>query len=96
MKNYSDSGMSERAKLASQAPEELVTEILRLRDELEKSERNYKNAGKAFQTERDKLKNIFEAIQDGIYIVNWECDIEYANPSGYYSAGCDDARHRRV
>jgi signal transduction histidine kinase/DNA-binding NarL/FixJ family response regulator len=72
--------MAERTKLASQNPEELVEEILRLRGELENSENNYKNAGKAFLTEKNKLANIFEAIQDGIYIVNWEGDIEYVNP----------------
>ncbi len=79
IKNYSEIAIAERAKLASQSPEELVSEIIRLRSELEKSENNYKNAGKAFEAEKDKLKNIFEAIQDGIYIVNWECDIEYVN-----------------
>ena len=80
IKNYSDIAIAEQAKLASQNPEEWVSEIIRLRSELEKSENNYKNAGKAFEAEKDKLKNIFEAIQDGIYIVNWECDIEYVNP----------------
>ncbi|MDM8560785.1 PAS domain-containing sensor histidine kinase [Candidatus Parabeggiatoa sp. HSG14] len=68
------------AEFANHTPEELVAEILRLKDELKKSDSNYKNAGKAFDMEKDKLKNIFEAIQDGIYIVNRECDIEYVNP----------------
>ena len=80
IKNYSEIAIAEQAKLASQSPEKLVSEILRLRSELEKSDNNYQNAGKAFEAEKDKLKNIFEAIQDGIYIVNWECDIEYVNP----------------
>ncbi len=79
LKNYSEIAIAEQAKLASQSPEKLVSEILRLRSELEKSDNNYQNAGKAFEAEKDKLKNIFEAIQDGIYIVNWECDIEYVN-----------------
>jgi len=30
--------------------------------------------------ERDNLKNIFEAIEDGVYIVNQEYDIQYVNP----------------
>ncbi|MCK5720561.1 MAG: PAS domain-containing sensor histidine kinase [Thiomargarita sp.] len=67
-------------EFANHTQEELVAEILQLRSKLEKSESNYKNVGKAFDAEKDKLKNIFEAIQDGIYIVNWECDIEYVNP----------------
>ncbi|MBE9563030.1 MAG: hypothetical protein IMF12_09235, partial [Proteobacteria bacterium] len=77
MKKYSDSIMAE---FANRSSEELITEILQLRSKLEKSENNYKNVGEAFDAEKDKLKNIFEAIQDGIYIVNWECDIEYVNP----------------
>jgi len=80
MKNYSDLVMAERAELTGLSLEKLVAEILRLRGELEKSKERHEDAGKAFQAEKDKLKNIFEAIQDGIYIVNWEGDIEYANP----------------
>jgi len=30
--------------------------------------------------ERDNLKNIFEAIEDGVYIVNQQYDIQYVNP----------------
>lgn len=77
MKKYSDPVMAELTGLSL---EELVAEILRLRGELKKSKERHEDAGKAFQAEKDKLKNIFEAIQDGIYIVNWEGDIEYANP----------------
>ncbi|RKZ84675.1 MAG: hypothetical protein DRR16_14055 [Candidatus Parabeggiatoa sp. nov. 3] len=80
MKNDSYPLMAERAELTDQSPEELVAEILQLKSELEKSKERHEDAGKAFQAEKDKLKNIFEAIQDGIYIVNWEGDIEYANP----------------
>ncbi len=31
--------------------------------------------------ERDNLKNIFEAMKDGIYIVNQQYDIQYVNPA---------------
>ena len=75
-KNYSD--ITEQ--LVNKTQEELIEEILQLRNKLEETENNYKNVGKAFDVEKDKLKNIFEAIQDGIYIVNWEYDIEYVNP----------------
>jgi len=34
----------------------------------------------ALHIERDNLKNIFEAIEDGIYIVNQQYDIQYVNP----------------
>ena len=39
-----------------------------------------KRAEEALRTEHDKLKQIFEAMDDGIYIVNQDYDIEYVNP----------------
>ena len=39
-----------------------------------------KQAEEALCVERDNLKNIFEAIEDGIYIVNQQYDIQYVNP----------------
>ncbi len=33
------------------------------------------------QLERDRLTAIMDSMKDGVYIVNQECDIEYANPS---------------
>lgn len=36
-------------------------------------------ADKELRIERNKLKNIFEAMTDGIYIVNQQYDIQYAN-----------------
>ncbi|MDM8567951.1 PAS domain S-box protein [Thiotrichales bacterium HSG1] len=39
-----------------------------------------KQAEAKIQKERDKLLNIFNAIPDGIYIVNKQFDIEYVNP----------------
>ena len=56
--NYFEFIIAERAKLASQSPEELVSEIIRLKGELKQSDKNYKNAVKAFEMEKDKLKNI--------------------------------------
>lgn len=38
-----------------------------------------KHAEKALRIERDNLKNIFEAIEDGVYIVNQQYDIQYVN-----------------
>jgi PAS domain S-box-containing protein len=38
-----------------------------------------KQAKEALQTERDNLRNIFESIKDGIYIVNQQYDIQYVN-----------------
>jgi len=39
-----------------------------------------KQAEKVLRIERDNLKNIFKAMEDGIYIVNQQYDIQYVNP----------------
>ncbi len=39
-----------------------------------------KQAEEALRIERDKLNNIFDAMEDGIYIVNQQYDIQYVNP----------------
>jgi PAS domain S-box-containing protein len=39
-----------------------------------------KRAENALRYERDNLHNIFESIEDGIYIVNQQYDIQYVNP----------------
>jgi len=39
-----------------------------------------KRAEKALRLERDNLHNIFNSIEDGIYIVNQQYDIQYVNP----------------
>ncbi|MBE9569007.1 MAG: PAS domain S-box protein, partial [Proteobacteria bacterium] len=39
-----------------------------------------KQAEEALRLERDNLRNIFESIEDGIYIVNQQYDIQYVNP----------------
>ena len=48
-----------------------------------------KQAEDVLQFERNNLRNIFESIEDGIYIVNQQYDIQYVNPVlvkdfGYY------------
>ena len=39
-----------------------------------------KQAEEALRIEKDNLRNIFESIEDGIYIVNRQFDIRYVNP----------------
>jgi PAS domain S-box-containing protein len=41
---------------------------------------DHKKAEEALRIERDNLKNIFEAMEDGVYIVNQQYDIQYVNP----------------
>ncbi len=38
-------------------------------------------ANRALQAERNKFKNMLDAMEDGVYIVNRDCDIEYVNPA---------------
>ncbi|MBW1911178.1 MAG: PAS domain S-box protein, partial [Deltaproteobacteria bacterium] len=47
----------------------LITNILRL-----------KRVEEALRIERDNLRNIFESMEDGVYIVNQQYDIQYVNP----------------
>ena len=42
--------------------------------------RDRKQAEEVLRIERDNLRNIFESIEDGIYIVNRQYDILYVNP----------------
>ncbi|MBM4137850.1 MAG: PAS domain S-box protein [Nitrospira sp.] len=44
----------------------------------ERAER--KQAEKEIRYEKDKLRKIFEAMEDGVYIVNQNYDVEYINP----------------
>ncbi|MCP4612999.1 MAG: PAS domain S-box protein, partial [Planctomycetes bacterium] len=39
-----------------------------------------KQAEEALRIEKDNLSNIFEAMEDGVYIVNQQNDIQYVNP----------------
>ncbi len=39
-----------------------------------------KRSEEALLSERNKLRSVFEAMEDGVYIVNQQHDIQYANP----------------
>ena len=39
-----------------------------------------KRAEEALRIEKDNLRNIFESMEDGVYILNQEYDIQYVNP----------------
>ena len=47
--------------------------------ELEQAEAECKRMGEALRLERDNLHNIFESMEDGIYIVNQQYYIQYVN-----------------
>ncbi len=56
----------------------------------------------ALRVERDNLKNIFEAMEDGVYIVTQEYDIQYVNPvlikdfGAYETRKCYEYFHDRT
>lgn len=56
---------------------DLIFKLRRLSDELEERVRE---KTRELQFERDKILKIFEAMEDGVYIVNQQYDIEYINP----------------
>ncbi len=45
-----------------------------------REEDNRKQVEETLRIERDNLNNIFEAMEDGVYIVNQQYDIQYVNP----------------
>lgn len=62
--------------------EQLLNEIDKLNNtiaDLKKSESKHKQAEQELRIERGNLKNIFEAMEDGVYIVNQQYDIQYMN-----------------
>ena len=56
--------------------EELEKRIL----ELEQSKYDHTQTHKIFLSEKNILRNIFESIEDGVYIVNQKYDVQYVNP----------------
>lgn len=62
--------------------EQLLNKIDKLNNtiaDLKKSESKHKQAEQELRIERGNLKNIFEAMEDGVYIVNQQYDIQYVN-----------------
>jgi len=59
---------------------ELEDRVMERTADLKKEIEERKQVEESLQIERDNLHNIFEAIQDGIYIVNQQYEIQYVNP----------------
>ncbi len=57
-----------------------TSELMRKARELKKEIKERKQAEEALGNERDNLINILNSMEDGVYIVNQQYDIEYANP----------------
>lgn len=82
-------------KTQSKTKEQLLKEITLLKakiEELEKSEIVHKQVEKTLQFERDNLNNIFDAMEDGIYIVDQKHNIQYINSSLLQDFGKYDGR----
>ena len=59
-----------------------LTRIVKNRtQELQDEITEHKQVEEALRIESNKLKSIFEAMDDGIYIVNQDYDIQYVNPA---------------
>lgn len=74
--------MNNEAKLRRNNAElqKRVAELEVALSEHEQTDAARDQAEEALRIERDNLKNIFEAMEDGIYIVNQQYDIQYVNP----------------
>jgi len=62
--------------------EQLLNDLIETRrrvSELEDSETTLKQAEENLQAESENFRNVLEAMDDGVYIVNQEYDIEYVN-----------------
>ncbi|MHC4507036.1 MAG: hypothetical protein ACYTFI_27430, partial [Planctomycetota bacterium] len=57
-----------------------IAELRRQIDELKAAEAGRGQAEEALRGERDKLVAVFEAMADGVYVVNRQHDIQYVNP----------------
>ena len=57
-----------------------IAPVLSARLQKDKYEKKRKQAEESLHIERDNLKNIFKAMEDGVYIVNQQYDIQYVNP----------------
>ena len=60
--------------------ERLINKLEKKMLDLEREITERKLAEETLLKERDNLRNIFESIKDGIYIVNQQYDIQYVNP----------------
>ncbi|MEA1935377.1 MAG: ATP-binding protein [Thermodesulfobacteriota bacterium] len=59
---------------------ELASEFNNMSIEVKNREVERDKAQDLLRLERDNLRNIFESIEDGVYIVNQQYDIQYVNP----------------
>ena len=63
---------------------QLINELVEMRQritELEASEAARKRAEEALRRGKDNVISILDAMEDGVYIVNQQYDIEYVNPA---------------
>ncbi|MCD4793671.1 MAG: PAS domain S-box protein [Bacteroidales bacterium] len=67
----------------NKSKDELIKEIETLKrnvKDLEKNKLKFKKDEEELSLEKNNLKNVFNAMADGIYIVNQQYDIQYVNP----------------
>jgi len=72
--------LSGRDDNLSQIIKERTNELSDVNKNLEIDIAERKKTEEALRLEQSKLKTILDAMEDGVYIVNRNCDIEYVNP----------------
>ncbi|MCK5136313.1 MAG: PhnD/SsuA/transferrin family substrate-binding protein [Bacteroidales bacterium] len=72
--------LRESRNILEQKVEERTSELRQSNQSLQKENMDRRQAEKALQMERDNFKNILGSMEDGVYIVNKEYEIEYLNP----------------
>jgi signal transduction histidine kinase len=84
--------MTARLHQARDQLEQRSSELARANVDLQTENAVRKQAEQAVQVERNKLKSILDAMVDGVYIINQQYDIEYANTALEREFGSIDGR----
>ncbi|MCK4561022.1 MAG: PhnD/SsuA/transferrin family substrate-binding protein [Calditrichia bacterium] len=100
--NISTIELKESQNRLEQKVEERTSELRQSNQQLIKENKDRRRAEKALQLEHDNFKNILGSMEDGVYIVNMEYEIQYINPVIKLEFGpanghkCYEYLHRRI
>lgn len=90
--NHMTSRLRQTMDQLEQRVRQRTEELSQANSELQAENVVRRRAEQAVQLERNKLKSILDAMDDGVYIVNQHYDIEYANPVLEREFGTLDSR----
>ncbi len=77
--NISTIELKKSRNILEQKVEERTSELRQSNQQLIKENKDRRQAEKALQLEHDNFKNILGSMEDGVYIVNMEYEIQYIN-----------------